>query len=705
MSKTADSQTDQGRALRDEARKWLGRIEDAGKREKNWLEDAAKATAAYTGERSTAENTEAPGSTNYDFNILFANVETIVPAVINSAPAPDVRRRYGSDDPVAKDFAEMLERAIRVQVDDGKLQVEMEGMAQDGFLAGRGLIRLRFHSDFVDADTGRAEMEERDEAASDAPAPVEPTEAAQQSNERISFEAVSWRDARHGPARRWSDVPWWAFRHAMQKEDISGFADAGLVSSQAEPGEVEEDDDADRIVWEVWDKRTKRVLFISAGQGTILKMVDDPLGLSNFFPIATPVQPIEVTGRLMPVNPFSIYRKLADELDITTQRIRMVTKQLRVKGWYGGDQTELQSLLDADDNEFVPIKDFEQWAQNGGIAGAIAFWPVEKLVVVLAELYKNRDLTKQAIYEITGISDIVRGASKAAETLGAQQIKAQWGSLRIQKMQRMMERAARDLFLMMAEIIPTKFSPATLTAMTEIQIEPTPEEMQQAPAPMPPQPTPQTGQPDPQAMQVFQQARQAKLQHLMQLQALMRQRVATYYRIDVETDSTIKADLTRQKQEATEFMTAASGYFAAVGPLVQQGALPMNVAVEIFSSFSRMFNLGKSVEDALDEMVAQAKEAAGQPKTDPAAEAAKAEQEGKAKLLYADLQNRAIDGQIKQATGQADIAGKQLDQDIKRMDLQLKGLDLEIKRAELGLKQRQLMTPPAPPSFGGPAPA
>ncbi|RVB00955.1 hypothetical protein EN918_39335, partial [Mesorhizobium sp. M7A.F.Ca.CA.004.05.1.1] len=163
--------------------------------------------------------------------------------------------------------------------------------------------------------------------------------------------------------------------------------------------------------------------------GVILKTVDDPLGLTNFFPIATPVQPIELTGRLMPVNPFSIYSKLADELDLTTKRINIITNHMKVKGWYSGDAGDIGNMLAADDTEFVPIGNADIWAANGGLAGAVAFWPVEKFILVLRELYNAREQTKQAIYEITGISDIVRGASKSNETLGAQQIKTQWGSL------------------------------------------------------------------------------------------------------------------------------------------------------------------------------------------------------------------------------------------------------------------------------------
>lgn len=724
-----------GKTTRESGRKWLNRIEEAAKLEKAWMDDADIAVTAYTGETGRADTPQAGKGIAYEFNMAYANVETIVPAIINSPPAPDIRRRFGDDDPVAKDVAEIIERAIRVQVDDSKLQVEMEAMAQDAFLAGRGVIRLRFMSDSEGGETTDDELREKidDKPAGqavaktedeDAPEKEEPIETV--TGERIAFEAVSWRDYRHGPAKRWDQRPWEAFRHTLSKEDCDSFADVALVSSQYTEGdEIDGNDDKDREVWEVWDKKTRTVLFIRAGDGMVIKKVPDPLGLTNFFCIATPVQAIELTGRLMPVNPFSIYRKLADELDRTTKRIGFITKQLKLKGWYAVSATDLQAMLDADDNEFVPIADAELWARSGGLQNAVLFWPVERLAAVLMQLYQVRDQTKQAIYEITGISDIVRGASIANETATAQNIKSQWGSLRIQKMQRMMERAARDLFVMMAEIIPAKFSPQTLQDMTQVQILPTEEEQQPVPPPQPPAPPPPDAPPEAQqqaqqaaqeAMQQAQgaeQARQQKLQHLMQVQALMNEKLGSFYRVDVETDSTVKADLTRQKAEATGFMQAASGYFSAVAPLVQQGAMPMDVAVEIFSSFSRMFNLGKSVEDALDELLNQAREKAQQPPPpNPEQQAAEAEQQHKQQefeLRQQEVQGKAqaqqVEGQIKMQQAQAQIQAEVQEREHrlytqrleaeanaekarqesagKAIDLEIKGVQLQIERAKL----------------------
>src|SRR5690554_5269759 len=221
--------TPDGDALRKEGKRWIERIDAAAKLEKDWTDDADRACVAYTGEK-----VEGVGK-GLDFNILYANVETIVPAIINSPPQPDIRRRFADDDPVAKDGSELLERAIRIQVDDSKLQIELEGGAQDAFLAGRGIVRLRFKADVEgevdneqlhklaselyeegagdrDGDAGDdARAEEGYQRSGDVGERTVPTSV---KNERICFEAVSWRDYRHGPAKRWEDRPWEAYRHA-----------------------------------------------------------------------------------------------------------------------------------------------------------------------------------------------------------------------------------------------------------------------------------------------------------------------------------------------------------------------------------------------------------------------------------------------------------------------------------------------------------
>lgn len=739
------------KALRDKGKKWLERVEAAGKAEKTWLDDAKKAVDAYTGESSTSDEAGRSGADNrYDFNILFANVETIVPAVINSSPVPDIRRRFGDADPAARFVSELLERAIRVQIDDSRLQVELEAAAQDAFLAGRGIVRVRFHSDVVGGeptnDDIRDAAEAADEGHGDPRADGRPYLAGDEEvivdvvgaepdgmdavgagfgslgiggnggppierleNERISFEAVSWLDYRHGPAKRWNERPWEAFRFCIPREDESKSFDSGLIGQQLDNKDIDKRNKCgDELTgWEIWDKDKREVIFID-DDGVVLKIIDDPLGLSQFFCTPTPIQPIEINGRLMPVNPFSIYRKLADDLEDAVRRKNTLIKAMKAKGWYGTSDASLAAIIDLNDNEFAPIPDAELWAANGGLDKAIVWWPFEKFIAAIQQLDVAIDRYKQWIYEITGISDIVRGASMASETATAQNIKSQWGSLRIQKMQRMMERCARDLFVMMAEIIPARFSRETLQAMTEMDYTPQPNDGPE------------------------------QIAFKMAVEALLKRKLAMYYRIDVESDSTIRADLTRQKAEVSQFLQGAGAYFAAVAPLVQQGALPADAAVEIFAATARMFNLGRTVEDTLEQMVTTAKQKAteaqqppqGQQQPTPEQQAAAAKQAAdaqsqelesagkqqelaqKQQQFQFDMQRQATELQMKMgaAAQEAEARGikaqeeaviRALEIELKQLEVQSATLSVELKQTDLAKKMAGAIVPPTEPAFTG----
>ncbi|MEM9880459.1 MAG: hypothetical protein AAF862_14400, partial [Pseudomonadota bacterium] len=69
-------------------KRWMMRIRDSEKREKEWRTDATEAEHIYlcTEDGSNVDNP--------DFNILHSNVETIVPSLINSSPNPDIRSRF-----------------------------------------------------------------------------------------------------------------------------------------------------------------------------------------------------------------------------------------------------------------------------------------------------------------------------------------------------------------------------------------------------------------------------------------------------------------------------------------------------------------------------------------------------------------------------------------------------------------------------------
>ena len=691
---------EKAKALRERGQRWMERIRASEKREKDWMDDAKAAEKAYTNDAS--KDSKGEGAL-YDFNILHSNVETIVPAIYNSTPVPDVRSRNiiakpdlpppppqqpgQQPDPrimqayqqaqeqaqqaeaqtkAARDFGTMIERAITVQIDDNKLDTEVESCAQDAFLAGRGIVRLRFYADFDDGEKELpAVVAEKLTEDEPRPAPAQDAYVAGgPSNERICFEAVSWRDYRRGPAKRWDERPWEAFRHSMSKESIDDVKDADLYKAQAAEEPEEDKDGGDFTVWEIWDRKERQVEFVRECDGAILKQQPDPLELTNFFPSAKPVQPISLTGKLTPVCPFSIYRKLADELDLCTRRINAIMRGLKVRGAVVGQAEDILKLATAGDNELVALENLEGLAQTGGIEKAILWWPIEQAITVLKELYVQREQTKQAIYELTGISDIVRGASNAQETATAQQIKTQWGSLRIQKMQRLIQRLVRDLFMMSAEIITTKFSPQTLQAMTGIQITP-------------------------------------------ELQQLMSQKVLAFYRVDVESDSTVKADTTRIRSEMGEFMQGTANYFKVMAPLVQSSQEAAGPVARIYSAFAQNYNIGKQAEDALDELIKGAEDAAKQPpKPNPEQEAIQAKAQADQAKAQSDMQAKQIDAQIKMQSAQQDAQIKheqaqaqlasihaKARQDAQKHQQEMQKGALEVRKLELELAALQTPEP------------
>jgi hypothetical protein len=677
MEAAADTpKTYDGAKLSAEGTKWMEKIRAAEKREEDWRKDAMAAEKAFTNDAKGEEGKL------YDFNILHSNVETIVPAIYNSTPIPDIRPRWTEEigeapqppqppqqapgapqdpqamqmaqqemmafqqaaeahqakvqrDKDAKSFGDMIERVIANEIDDNRLDTEIEAEAQDAFLAGRGIVRVRFDATFPEVAEGEPEQP--------------PT------NEKLETEAVSWRDFRMGPAKRWNKVPWVAFRHTASRETL----EAKVIDPEIEaayqgvadvPTTGPDNDEDDIPYWEIWCRETKKVKFVREYDGHILKMTDDPLGLTNFFPMPPPVQPITLTGKMTPVCPFTIYKKLADELDSITKRINKIMQGLKVRGIIAAEASKLVSLAEADDNEIRVETDLEGLAQNGGLEKAIMWWPVEKASQVLEKLYQQRDIVKASIYEITGISDIVRGASNANETLGAQEIKTRWGALRIQKMQRLIERQVRDVFVIMAELIASKFSEPTLHQMTGIEI-------------------------------------------TDGMRAMMQNPVLSSYRVDVESDSTVRADLTRQKEDMAEFLAGTGNFFGTMGPLIAQAPEMAEPVAEIYASMASVFKLGRSAEDALERMKQMAKQAAKNPPPNPEAEKAKAEMD----LKKADMEGKAADRQqelqFKQASHEQDLAFKrethEIDMKAKRMSMREKQIgakaDRDGARAEQGL--------------------
>lgn len=668
---TYESKADAVQDERDLVKLWLDQIERSGTDEKKWREDAEKAEDVYQSKE---------GSRNREFNIFHANIETIVPALYNSTPIPDVRRRFADKDPVGKVVSDIIERSLSFAVDAYDFDGTMHATIKDSEITDRGVARVRYVPYFA----GEGEQETLSYA-------------------EVTCEHVPWRDFRRGPGRFWGEVPWEAFRHYLSKDEIAKLIPEDIniediplnYSSDGSTDKKEKDPKSDvfkrAMVWEIWDKDSKKVLFICQDyHERVLKSDDDPLQLTKFFPTPKPLQAIEQTASLVPVTPLRIYESLVDELNIVTRRITKLIKTLRARGLYGGNPLDMKAVGEAEDGELVPATDAMAFMQAGGLEKAIHWYPLDPTTMAIKTLYEQREAIKQTIYEVTGIADILRGATDPGETLGAQQLKAQWGSLRIQRRQSEVARFARELFELKAEIIATKFDWPLLSKMTGIEL-PTQEQKQTVQALMQQvQQDQQQGQEIP--PQIMAQAdgaqklvSQPSQEEVMQL---LQDDISRNYRIDIESDSTIRNDLSRNQQTMNMFLQGTAQFGQAMGPIIMADASMKPMVMEIYGAFARQFKLGRQAEDAIDAATEQAQKTKDQPPPpDPKIEAEKMKAEIVKQKADMDAQAQQQKMQFEQQKAQMDL---QAAQQKHAMELQKMQAELQMQREEIQIMREKM---------------
>lgn len=634
LERKSDTGTDKAA----EVRLWLKEIDLASEAEESWRKYAKNVLEVYEGETQKRFAKDQKGARTNEFNILWSNTETLKPALYNSTPRPDVRKRFKDKDPVGRAVAEVLERSVSYTLDAYDFDAVMEDVVHDYLLPGRGVARIRYVPTFVKAGTEEKLV-----------------------NEEVRCEIVEWDRVRVGYAKRWDKVPWVAFEHELTRDEVdSQFGDVGKnVGLDIERKTDKQEEKADVFkrarVWEIWDKEKKRVLFVAPSyKDGVLKEVPDPLGLKDFFPIPRPLYAVQKTDSLIPTAEYSLYEAQAEELDRITKRINRIINALKVRGVYDSTIKELGSLFDQDDNSFIPATDIAAIYNNGGLDKSIWMLPIDKIIVVLKELVQQREQIKAVIYEITGIADVLRGASDPNETLGAQEIKQNWAGLRLKRRQKDVQRFVRDLIRMKCEVIAEKFSPQTIMQMTGIQF-PTHQQKQQI------MQAAQAG--DQNAQQMAQQV--ALLPSIEEVVQILHSDASRNYRIDIETDSTIEGARQEEQKNLAELFEGMTGFINTAGPAVQTGLLPPPAVKAMLMAAVRRFKLGRELEDELDKI-------GEQPVQNPEMEKEKQELDAKAQ-------------EVDQAAKDVEAQKSAVEQDFMKKDFDLKKRDLEVSFKEKAL--------------------
>jgi hypothetical protein len=626
--------------------RWVKEIELYESKASEWETKAKKILRRYKDERNAREGKESR------YNVLWSNIQTLLPALYAKNPKPDFQRRFLDADPIGRVACQVLERATAFTLDKEDFFLTARQCVTDRLLPGRGTVWIRYVPHFAEGGEGMLGNEGPeidDDAEANEGADVPQTASSGEpivdvEYEEIDIDYVHWSDFGHTIARTWQEVrAVWRICYLTREELVKRFGeDKGRrVPLDYKPEdlkgqEVTEYQQKARI-YEIWDKSTKKVYWLSKGMMfEPLDVRDDMLGLEDFFPCPRPMLPNHANDTVIPVPDYAMYQDQANQLDDLTSRAKLLADALRVVGVYDSSTPGLQQLLSGGyENRLVPVDSWAAFAEKGGMKGAVELLPMDMIAQTLLSLYDTREKVKQDLYEITGMADIIRGSTDPDETYGAQKIKSNWASIRLVDMQAEVQRFARDVVVLVAEVLANQFDIKTLAEISGYPLMTAQEKqiaqmIQQAGGQLPDDMEKPFGEPT-----------------WEEVDKLLRDSNMRHFRLDIETDSTLKMDQMQEKQDRTEFLTAVGGFLKSA-----EGADPslMPLLGQMLMFAVRAFPVGKQMESCLQETVdaleKRAKQAQNNPQPNPEQIKAQTQLQIAQGKQQGDMQAEQMRGQI-----------------------------------------------------------
>lgn len=616
-------------------RYWKQQLDHARKVFEDWDKRGDRVVSRYRDERAGNEQGRSK------FNILWSNIQVLTPSLYGRPAKPEVSRRFRDQDVSGRVAATILERALEYEVEQfPDFDAAMRGVVEDRLLPGRGTAWVRF----VEINESELAGQQVDRAH----APVD---------------YVYWKDFLHSPARTWSEV-WWVARCAYLTRD-EGVTRFGDVFKNVKLGEYREDqggkekDKAKSVdkakVWEIWNKRTQKVCWLAEDYPETLDERDDPLKLEGFFPCPEPLYATTSNGSLVPVPDYAEYQDQAAELDRLTARIQKITEAIKAVGVFNSEYKELRRLFNENtDNTMLGVTSWAAFAEKQGLKGAVDILDITPYQQALGTLLNVREAVKQTIYEICGISDIMRGSTKAEETLGAQDLKANFGSLRLRSSQVDVARFATDIFRLKAQLMCRLYPGALLVKMSAIE-------------------QTQDGK-DP--------------QKVAEALNLLANSTIRDFHIAIESDSLAQINDAEEKASAAEAILAIGGFLKEAIPMVSGAPETLPMASEMLLYLVRRHKAGRALEAAIEQAMMQLQQKAieAQANPQPSPEEKKAMIEAQAKAQEAQLRAQ-VDTQAAQMKAQFDqqVQAAKLEQEA-RLETLKSQQEKEVARLEGQLK-------------------
>jgi hypothetical protein len=508
-------------------------------------------------------------------NLATAEYLTKRAVLYGKTPQVTVSRRWqDAEDDVARVAGEMLGRHLNDAISDGADgYARALGYALDDRLAvGMGEARVRY--------------EVKTEPLTDEQGQPVPGEDGKPASRKVSESApvdyVFWGDFLFSPCKYWEVARWVAFKAEMSRKALLkrfGAAAGSIPLDTTTPNQKDGQPEPPwgrATVWEVWSREDREVVWVTE-DGRVLDTKADPLELKGFFPCPRPLFAFVTTDDMVPRPDYVLAEDLYGDIDTLSTRMHLLRTALRVVGVYDASNAELGELMsNTGENRMVPVANWAMLGEKGGLQGSVDFFPVDKVAAALVALGNEYEALKQRLYEVTGMSDILRGQGSAIQrTATEQRITAQFGSARLQAIQDEFARFATELQALKREVICKHFDAETIIRESNILRTPDADLAQEA--------------------------------------AELLKSDAEAFRVRISPESLALANFAQLKEERMEVIRAVAQYISAVTPLAQSMPGSMPALLEVLKWMLAALRGSSEIEGVLDRAITMAQEAASQP--------------------------------------------------------------------------------------------
>ena len=625
---------------------WNTELQAAFRRLRDWHKQGDKIVCRYLDERRGGGG-KARGSV-FKLNMFNSNITTVASLLYGKPPRVDVSRNdFTGNDDAARVASEVMQRLLRVDVGDntGSYDALFSSLLMDRLLPGLGVARVRYEvetNELIDPLTGEGVPELVSESA--------------------PLDYYYWSDVLWGWGRSFEDLPWIAFRSYLSKDDVlERFGEYTADNVQYKVQQTVNKDSAQDTdsnsawekaeIWEIWDKLTGNVYWLSLGHPEVLERRPDPLGLSKFFPCPPFLLANPTTTLYKPTPDYHFAQDLYSEIDALQTRISILTEAVKVVGVYDASADGIQRMFkEGVENDLIPVDNWALFAEKGGIQGQVDWVPIQEIANVLDRLRSLRDETIQLLQQVTGMSDVMRGnLDSPYEGVGQTKIKTQFGSSRIQALQEQFAQFASNLLQLKAEVVSLHFSPESIAKYS--------------------------------GARYFTEADQRLLPEAIRL---IKEPEQLKLRVSIKPETMAQQDYMQLKEERASYLQGLSSFLQAAAPLAQQDRRSLPFLLEMLKWAMAGFKGSAQIEGVLDQAIEamkqpQQQEQGGEGEAEGASEQAKIQ--GQIQLEQMRIQGKREEMQAKHA---ADIRMREADRvaDIQTKQAEMQ-FDMEHLQAEL----------------------